>query len=296
MEMPESKLLVTGEFWHPDFADLIGRLEIPTSLIPTDRLTKLTSCDEPYAAVIVAQSRRGAVAATFLEHVRELFPNCPVVVLLGSWCEGESRSGNTSKLVVRMYWHQWNGSYLQLCEQLANQGIQIGTEMPVEGSSKTTKTPLRVSEIRNKSSNSATCSVGVSALTLSQFESVEDALRELKLSAVWLEQATWQATSLGEISAICVDSDSLVESLDKRLEFVRESHPATTLILMMNFPRKQEVIELREKFNVAAVVSKPFDLLRFYQGLAAAGVPASPPATITPMICVPDVRNSPVCN
>ena len=124
--MPESKLLVTGEFWHPDFADLIGRIEIPTSLIPTDRLNKLASCDESYTAIIVAQSRRGAVAATFLEHVCELFPNCPVVVLLGSWCEGESRSAITSNLVVRMYWHQWNGSYRQLSEQLANQGIHLG--------------------------------------------------------------------------------------------------------------------------------------------------------------------------
>lgn len=294
--MPESKLLVTGEFWHPDFADLIGRIEIPTSLIPTDRLIRLTSCDEPYTAIIVAQSRRGAVAATFLDHVRELFPNCPVVVLLGSWCEGESRSAITSKLVVRMYWHQWNGSYRQLSEQLANQGIQIGTGKPCDRAAESTEAPMLLSEKQVSSTSSTNCAVGVSALTLSQFESVEDALRELKLSAVWLEQATWQANSLGEIAAICVDSDSLVESLNKRLEFVRECHPSTTLILLMNFPRKQEVVELREKFNVAAVVSKPFDLLRFYQGLAAAGVPATPPATITPLICVPDVRNSPVCN
>jgi hypothetical protein len=294
--MPESKLLVTGEFWHPDFADLIGRVEIPASLIPTDRLSKLTCCDESYTAIIVAQSRRGAVAKTFMDHVGELFPNCPLIVLLGSWCEGDLRSGQPLKSALRIFWHQWNGSYRQLSEQLARQGIQIGLAKTAAGATEQVGTSLDVNEKQDKPSSFATCAIGVSALTLSQFETVEDALRELKLAAIWLEQATWQATKLAEIAAICVDSDSLVESLEKRLEFVRESHPNSTLILMMNFPRKSEVVALRKRFNVAAVVSKPFDLLRLYQGLAAAGIPASPPATIIPTISVPDVRDAPVCN
>ena len=42
-----------------------------------------------------------------IESIRQKMPYLPIVGLLGSWCEGEARSGNPPSGVTRVYWHQW---------------------------------------------------------------------------------------------------------------------------------------------------------------------------------------------
>ena len=41
MNQPTDKLLVSGEFWHKDFADVISKVEVPTTLIPGEKLGQL---------------------------------------------------------------------------------------------------------------------------------------------------------------------------------------------------------------------------------------------------------------
>lgn len=271
------KLLVSGEFWHSDFADLIGRVEVPTTLIPGDRLSALSHSDDHYSAILIAQSRRGSVSQTFINHCRRLFPETPVIVLLGSWCEGETRSGTPLQHVVRMYWHEWNGSYRALSARLAAQG------MPLPGPS--SKRPLEIvrqSENTGAVAAHAACEaclnvVAVSAMTLCQFETLEDPLRALGAAPIWLEQAAWRAATPEEVSAVILDCDGISPILRGRMELVCETLPGSPIFLCLNFPRKDEIAELRQGFEIAGVISKPFDLHALWSTLQAAGLELAEP-------------------
>jgi hypothetical protein len=287
MNEPPHKLLVSGEFWHKDFADLISRVEVPTTLIPGEKLSQLIAPTEQYTAVLVCQSRRGSVSQTFVNHVRNLFPQAPLALLLGSWCEGETRSGNPLQGVTRMYWHEWNGSYGSLAARLHAHGIHLPNSLnnrrPQEilRSADTEAGPLTVAE---HSAATEPCVIGVSALTLCQFETLEEPLRALGATPIWLEQATWRACDPQEIAAVCLDSDGVGELLYGRVELAREIVPTAPLILTLNFPRKEELSELRSELNVKAVLSKPFDLHMLWQALEKVGIalPEPAPTSIAP--------------
>lgn len=294
MNEPTEKLLVSGEFWHKDFADLISKVEVPTTLIPGEKLGQLLAPAEPYSMVLIAQSRRGSISQTFINHVRNLYPHCPIVVLLGSWCEGESRSGNPLQGVVRMYWHEWNGLYSSLSTRLTMHGIHLPNslnnrrpqELLMSGAEQTdTACQEQLPQLAEP------CVIGVSALTLCQYETLEEPLRALGASPVWIEQATWRACEPQEIAAVCLDSDGIGELLYGRVELAREIIPTAPLILTLNFPRKDELNDLRAELNVKAVVSKPFDLHALWQALHKVGVELPEPAP-TPL-AAPAVNSTP---
>jgi hypothetical protein len=296
MTNPQPKLLVSGEFWHPDFADLISHVEVPTTLIPGEKLGQLLAPTEQYTAILIAQSRRGSVSQSFVNHVRNLFPHAALAVLLGSWCEGETRSGNPLQGVTRMYWHEWNGSYGSLVARLHAHGIHL----PHSLNHRRPQEILRAAGQRADAPNGGEqlagtepCVVGVSALTLCQFETLEEPLRALGVTPVWLEQATWRAGEPQEIMAVCLDSDGVGELLYGRVELAREIVPTAPLILTLNFPRKEELNELRAELNVKAVLSKPFDLNTLWQALRKVGIELPEPAP-TPMLATPTPRLTPL--
>ena len=56
--------------------------------------------------IVLAQAWPGQFSAASIDRLRNLAPLARLVVILGSWCEGEPRSGNPLPGVIRMYWHQ----------------------------------------------------------------------------------------------------------------------------------------------------------------------------------------------
>ena len=56
---------------------------------------------------VVAQAFPGQFSAAQIDRLRRLAPLARVLALLGSWCEGEMRTGRPWPSVIRVYWHQW---------------------------------------------------------------------------------------------------------------------------------------------------------------------------------------------
>ena len=61
--------------------------------------------------IVLAQARPGVFASPDVARLVELHPLARVVLLCGSLCEGEARSGHPPQGVQRMYWHQWTGCW-----------------------------------------------------------------------------------------------------------------------------------------------------------------------------------------
>ena len=102
--------LFVGDHAHREFqtalAVLSANWRVSLAADPSEAVAVLRQADEPFALVLVAQSWAGQFHAEQVHRMRLLAPSTPVVGLMGSWCEGEPRSGSVWPGVARMYWHQ----------------------------------------------------------------------------------------------------------------------------------------------------------------------------------------------
>jgi hypothetical protein len=57
--------------------------------------------------IVVAQSRPGEISLSKVERLRRMAPLAGMVGLLGSWCEGETRTGRPWPGVERIYWYDF---------------------------------------------------------------------------------------------------------------------------------------------------------------------------------------------
>ena len=112
------RVLLIGDEQHPEFRAATDWLREHTELIVAatgddarGELARRRGVDdgpplEP-DVMVVAQSRPGQFAAQDLEQLHGLAPLARLVALLGSWCEGETRTGHPWPGVMRLFWHEW---------------------------------------------------------------------------------------------------------------------------------------------------------------------------------------------
>ena len=101
--------LVMGELQSPDFSDCRVQIRQRTDAIEVaDTEQALASAaQDPPDLIIIAAERPGGFSHRQVEAMRQAAPLAHIVGLLGSWCEGESRSGRPWPAVTRVYWHSW---------------------------------------------------------------------------------------------------------------------------------------------------------------------------------------------
>jgi len=109
--MDDHKILITGDYWHEDFRDVLSQLRVPATLVSLKSIREGNTKNENYEVVLLAQARPDQFSQQDNELLQKTFPHTPVVSLVGSWCEGELRSGNPAGGGVRIFWHQWQGRY-----------------------------------------------------------------------------------------------------------------------------------------------------------------------------------------
>jgi hypothetical protein len=66
----------------------------------------LETSGDPPDVIIIAQAHPGQISAGEVDRLRHSAPLARIIALLGSWCEGELRSGQPWP-ALRAYWHQW---------------------------------------------------------------------------------------------------------------------------------------------------------------------------------------------
>jgi len=121
--MTESRILISGDYWHHEFQGVLSEFPNAVTLAPIDRLDSMS--DQTFDLIVLAQSRPDQIPAEVAERIQANHPTTPVVALLGSWCEGGMRSDVPWPGVRRIYWHQWAGRFDQFTNQLSENGITL---------------------------------------------------------------------------------------------------------------------------------------------------------------------------
>lgn len=105
-ELSKPAIWLIGDVEQREFADAVSLLQA----------TAEVSSGEP-ELIVIAQCRPGIFRERELNRLRRSAPLAEVVSLLGSWCEGETRTGRPLSGAIRLYWYEfpsWWRRQLQL--------------------------------------------------------------------------------------------------------------------------------------------------------------------------------------
>lgn len=251
----DRKILVTGDYWHREFKSFLASVS-NVILTPIKNIGSIAN--QTFDLIIIAQSLPDQIPLHSVEQLQNNFPTTPIVAVLGSWCEGELRTGNPWPGVLRIYWHQWQGRYDTFIEELES-GQITGWHTP-----RTSTTTDRVMQVRRPhflgSRNGRRDLIGISAQSSTQFEMLRDAIEHFGYRARSIEQTAWDAATIARCKLICVDAESLTQNLVRRIEWLQNEFPESALTVIASFPRANEVERLVQ-MGVAEVVSKPFEMM-----------------------------------
>lgn len=253
--MDDFKILLTGDYWHADFQDLIRDNQNATTLLPIENLLESANRDSDYSLIVIAQSRRNQFPNRLIEDLYLTRPQVPVVALSGSWCEGESRSGTPIPGLIRVYWHQWQGRLDSFCRQLASH--QTATwQLP-----RTYSIADQILYDRRLSGAQfeGELVIGISALTPNSHEMLKDVCDSARLESVWVDALADDEELEVEPAVILADGNSMTNHLVERIRRIRTRFPAAATIVTLNFPRRYD-FDVAQREGILRVVSKPFIL------------------------------------
>jgi hypothetical protein len=102
-------VLLVGGAAQADFGDAVAALRETAQL--TEVINLSAACEiarsTPPELIVVAQSRPGSVSARQVRQLQRRAPLAGIVALVGSWCEGETRTGRPQRGVDRLYWYEF---------------------------------------------------------------------------------------------------------------------------------------------------------------------------------------------
>ena len=118
-------VLVIGNHEHWEFCDCLRALKDKAScrLIPFESINQLGDDFGTVDAIVAFQTRPGELSHDLFQHLQKVAPLSPVVMVLGSWCEGEMRSGFPPEGVLRFYWHQFEAHWFDFVTSMASDSI-----------------------------------------------------------------------------------------------------------------------------------------------------------------------------
>jgi DNA-binding response OmpR family regulator len=109
--LPKLTTLIIGDIDRREFRDAIDSIESASRLVRSANVASAVACVDDGEVlpdlIVLAQARPGEHHPDLLDRLRASAVLAPIVVLLGPWGEGETRSGEPLSGVLRVCWHQW---------------------------------------------------------------------------------------------------------------------------------------------------------------------------------------------
>jgi len=252
MSCPTLSVLLIGDSSRPEFREARAALEELAQVTRfADIEPAITALEEGLLTadcIILAQAYPDQFSAVAIDHLRRLAPLGRWIAILGSWCEGESRSGHPLPGVIRIYWHQ--------------AAVRIRREFPcwfeAQGSvwllpATSTEVERLLASIESPLPRGA----GLVAIWTRRPEMeglLSDACRRVGYSTTWLHprQPTW---GQGAVAAI-YDGASLDAVGFQELEQLAADMKLAPVLALLDAPRIQDV-RLARKMGIT-VLAKPF--------------------------------------
>jgi len=257
--MSEVAILLVGNARRAEFlraVEMLGRLGSVTEVgDAASAVEMLTSGQVVPELIVVAQAYPHQFTHEDVERLRRAVPLARVLGLMGSWCEGEMRTGSPWPAVVRVYWHQWPG---QCQRQLSLMAADESSAWCLPATATEEERLLADSCLPIQQRSGL---VAVHTRVMEMEDWLSDAMRRRGYSTVWLHPSRPVHVE-GVAAALFDGSDLRGGELDELAKLCRDLSPAP-VIALLDFPR----IEDRRRAlsaGAAAVISKPVQVEDLY--------------------------------
>jgi len=278
--MPPLDILLLGGAECPEFEWPLQQMEAVSKVVSVRgvdaALDYLRESARPPDLIVVAQAFPAAFSHSQLNALHRAAPLSRVVALLGSWCEGESRTGDPWPAAIRVYWYRWPAFFADELSRM------YAAEPP------SWSLPLTASDEERSllaAAQPLVQTAGLIAVAAHDSQTagwLADACSTRGYATVWL---TSRRTPLVTgVAAVVADLPHFLRrDRDRLAGLARQFHPAPVVALLNN-PRVEEWKQAWEA-GAGAVVAKPLELTDLYWALdhVTSGSPASStsPAPVT---------------
>jgi hypothetical protein len=231
---------LVGDIDHHDFREAIDLLRSESRLI--------TSAEMRPELIAVAQSRPDVICGEQITHLQRAAPLAGIAALLGSWCEGEARTGRPWPGVQRLYWYEfpaWWRRQLKLraanyCPDWARPATLLTRQcVPGHPRSRSGLVVLRTVRCDNA-------------------DALADALNHAGHSTAWHRHDRTQTHTRGAFAGIW-DGGQLndAETADLEVFCTQMSRDGAPVVVLLDFPRRDRV-DRAYAAGATAVLGKPW--------------------------------------
>jgi hypothetical protein len=264
------EILFIGEESYPEFAPIAAWLaDRNAAMVKTTKegLARIHTGFAP-TIVVVAQPWPGHVTTKQIESLREAAPLARIVSLLGTWLEGEARTGKPWPAVWRIYWHTWLPRFAAQLDRLAA-GEQTLWALPSTAGDDERILYLGMFGPRQQDRITRKKTIAIVSATRDAVESLSDICRQCDWETIWLKSPAdelppktdlvlFDCRHLGasEFAKISNLKAQLAKAKSQISNFKSQVAQVPILVLV-GFPRLAD-IEYLQSLGVAAIVSKPF--------------------------------------
>ena len=236
--------------WHtPEFATALANFKDGQSLDQLASIQEacglLSTAEVAPELILLAQPLPGTVRQQEVDRLQRLAPLARIVVVAGSWCEGELRTGSPPVGVLRLYWYElapwWQAALRRLSAGLCP-AWSAPLDHPQAGrySIDATIHKLMTPSI-----------VAIGADDFAVFECLADALAASGALATWA-----RSDDPVEAAAGIWDGGQLSDRELERLgRFCRQV--LGPVVALLDFPRVEHIVEARAA-GAVAVFPKPY--------------------------------------
>lgn len=256
-----ARVLYVGDAQRREFCQSRRQLESIAEVRLAESIDEAVALlDGGFAAevIVIAQAVPGQVSHEEVDRLRRAAPLARLLGLLGSWCEGESRSGHPWPGVQRLYWHQFPA---QCSRELAclHGGAGSTWSLPVTAGE---EERLLVAHAASPASRRRDCGGGLIAIWSHRFEMQDllaTACRLRGYATVWL--APGRTAAVSGVKAAIFDGcrcDEHEEAEMARFFSLLGAGATETvpLVALLDFPRIEDHARAIAA-GAAAVLSKP---------------------------------------
>ena len=231
----------------------IGRDARVTRVGDLPAACRLLSAGEYTADIILATcDRPGQHRPDLLDELAMLAPLSRVTLLLGSWCEGEQRTGLPWPGARRVFWYDWMPHWQREMAAIRE------NRCPAWGLPATSTRQERLLMPSVESPVSADGLLVVCASCYETADAIADAAHQRGYSVVCTHGKSANAHLRGATVAIWEGIDGGRHDI-KRLRRIRQSLGDTPVLAILDFPRIDSLSALHHA-GVSAVIAKPFCL------------------------------------
>jgi len=250
----EITVLLVGSTFRWEFREARAVLERFSRVVPAiDAATAAAVIETDEVApdvIVVAQAYPGQFSAEAIDHLRRLAPLSPVIGLLGSWCEGEMRTGEPWPGTLRVYWHQWASPTEQELRRLSR-GECSSWGLPATA---TEEEHLLASVAQTPYQPSRQGSILVRSQQFDMQDWLAAACRMRGYRTEWLRAG--RSIAAEDATAVIFDASDEIEAELEDLRRLARAVPGVPLIAVLGFPRMEDRGRALEA-GAAAVLSKP---------------------------------------